>query len=189
MIRAASQLTLDIVTRALLAVCVLVGIVIVVLSIRTVLDVRGAHVLDADSRVLEAQAKKHVEPLIQSAGQGKPLPRGLTALRTLQDAVTQDASNNHCQLAEFKAATQTTPYASHYKKSLPNEPWSQMDAHFSISGRLRDVMETLRSLNDAGVPIEIDGLTLSRKDISREDGSTTVSAQIDLRALAQGAPA
>lgn len=189
MVRAASQLTLDIVTRALLGVCALVGVVIVVLSIRTVLDARGTHVLDASSRVLEAQAMKHIEPLTQTAEGGKPLPRGLGALRTLQAAVTQAASNHNCQLAEFKAATQTAPYTSHYKKSLPDAPWSQMDAHFSINGRLREVMVTLRCLNDAGVPIEIDGLTLSRKAISKDDGSTTVSAQIDLRALAQGAPA
>ena len=189
MVRATSQSTLDIVTRALMGASALVGLGILVLSARTILDSRATHVLDAESRELEAQAKKHDQPGIQAADTGKPLPRGLAALRTLQAAVTQDANNHGCQLSEFKAATQTAPYTPRYKKTLPNEPWSQMDAHFTINGRLRDVMETLRCLNDAGVPIEVDGLSLTRKDISKKDGSTTVSAQIDLRALAQGAPA
>ena len=143
--------------------------------------------LEAESRSLDSQAKQHSQAPHPAEVPGSPSPRGLDALRTLQIAVTQAAVHNKCQLAEFKSATQTAPYIPRYKKNLPDQPWSQMDAHFTISGRLRDVLETLRSLNDLVVPVEIDGLNIARESISA-DGTTTVNAQIDLRALAQGPP-
>ena len=185
MTRTASRATLDFVTRALYGVAALVGILGVVLALRTLVDLRSSNALEAESRVMEQQARKSNQPLPPAVDGTTRTPRGLEVLRTLQAAVTKGAAEHHCQLAEFKSATQTAPYTPRYKKNVPDEPWSQMDAHFTINGRLRDVMETLRCLNNVPIPIEIDGINIARERID-EDGSTKVSAQIDLRAIAQG---
>jgi len=187
-IRVASQSFLDLLTRILLAACVLVGGLMAFLGVRAVLDSSSARSLNAESAVLEQQAKKHAAEMAKIDAPGAQRVRGLDALRILQDAVTKNAVNHGCTLAEFKAATQTAPYTPRYKRETPDEPWSQMDAHFTLVGRLRAVMETLQSLKDAPVAFEIDGLNLAREHIDA-NGTTTVTAQVDLRALSQGASA
>lgn len=183
-VRHTSQAALELITRALIAAAILVGVAVAGLAIRTVLAVRQTHALDADTRVQQDHVRSHTaQPPQVTVLHAK----GLEVLRLLQDAVSQGAQRNMCQLAEFRSATQTAPYTPKYRKNMPDDPWAQMDAHFSISGRLRDVMNTLRSLNDVAIPIEVDSVNITRREILK-DGSTTVNAQVDLRALAQGAP-
>ncbi|MHB8635902.1 MAG: hypothetical protein ACYC96_05455 [Fimbriimonadaceae bacterium] len=186
-VRTASKATLDVLTRVLIGASVLVGGGVAFLAVKTGLDFRAAHSLDADSKALEAEIKLHSQQAPSSHADAPPHPLGLAALRILQDAVTVSAASHQCQLSEFKAATQTAPYTPKYTKTVPAQPWTQMDAHFTISGRLRDVMEALRRLDAASVPVEVDAVNIAREQI-HADGSSTVSAQVDLRALAQGAP-
>lgn len=182
--RSASQGLLDAVTRILVACSSLVGLAVVLLAARAVFDARLAASLDAQTHEAQARARQLNVPHPPLAA-GAVHAKGLDALRVLQDAVTKSAALNGCQLAEFRSATQTAPYTPRYQKELPDDPWAQMDAHFSAVGRLRDVMNTLRALKGSGVAVEVDAVNISRTSI-KQDGTAVVTAQVDLRALTPG---
>jgi hypothetical protein len=176
--------TRDSLTKALVATMVLTAALAIFFGVRIAIGTRAVSSLNAESAALERRLRQgdHTDQNVA----GTSLPHGLAVLGVLQSAVTKAAAANGCQITEFKAGTTIAPYLPRYKKDLPDGAWSQMDAHFTLSGRLRAVVETLRQLNTISLPIEVDGLNLTRDSIF-DDGSARINAQVQLRAISAGA--
>ena len=183
-LNSATEKTKDILSRVL---WIAVGVTVcssVFLGGKMALDVQRAKSLTTQSVGLEkqlAQARTSSLPEVPAS-----LPHGYATLRVLQSSVTQDAAKHQCQLTEFKTGTNIIPFVSKYHKDSPSGAWSQLDANFAILGRLRNVAETLQALNDIHLPLEVDSIDITREGFF-EDGSARVSANVQLRAITQGA--
>ena len=189
MIRRATPIgALNALNRVLLISGSIVAFGLILFAGRAILLLHTIGRLKATSRSVQVQLDAvKAQSAAGAVGQSQ-LPVGLATVDIIHQALQHSAGIRHCSVTEFKSGTDTTPFLTHYRREASDAGWTQVDARFSIEGRLADVIETVRSLEGCSVPFEIDSININRQNFDKTGGAI-VSADVQFRTIWQGASA
>ncbi|HWA81935.1 MAG TPA: hypothetical protein VG820_00775 [Fimbriimonadaceae bacterium] len=110
------------------------------------------------------------------------VPNGLAAVSAFQTRLNKLVADNKCSLAQFQASDQMNPFVSTFSSTSVNGPWTQVEVKMNLQGSTQAVVETLKDLDQIGIPYEFTSVEMSRMQASAT-GEATVGANVSLRVL------
>lgn len=145
------------------------------------------------NRLAIAQKRTSLGEALKTIDAGKAVsdaesPSGLGSIGRLQSYIESKAEESGCEVSEFQAGASLLPFLSAYSKQADSSGWGQYQVSTDLHGRIGPVFDTIRSLAQQDVPIELDTLEFSRAEIDHQ-GNCQVNVHLGLRVLSKGAGA
>ena len=106
----------------------------------------------------------------------------LSSVAKVQSAIEESAAKNNCSVTEFHASSEISPFLTRFAKTTGVSGWGQVEVQVSLSGKAKDVLATLNSMVDTGVPYEFDSLEMTRDKVD-EIGDATIIGHATFRVL------
>lgn len=105
----------------------------------------------------------------------------IQAISLLQSAFEQGASLHNCELAEFEATSQFTPFITRFQKVSDNEGWLQVPVKARLRGSASGVMSALLSVERDQFLFEYDSFEMTRTSTTAT--GSIVDCLVNLRVL------
>ncbi|MFI5385432.1 MAG: hypothetical protein ACHQ50_04850 [Fimbriimonadales bacterium] len=142
-------------------------------SMKDEISAKAKSIEDAQAAAKNAKQKPTVEKL----------PNGLAAVSAFQTRLNKLAGTNGCAITQFQASDQMNPFISTFSAAgQAGGAWTQVEVKVNLSGSTQGVVQTLRDLDQTGIPYEFTSLEMSRAQAS-SSGVATVGAAVSLRVL------
>ncbi len=151
------------------------------LGIRTFLMRTAASEISRNAQAQQAMLVQARSDLLRSESMRAPSePLGMRAPGLFQRYLEERAAAQETRVSEFRVSPELLPYLSAFSGEMEQgSDWGQIGVSFGVQGRFEKVYETLRSLLDSPVPIELDSVELH----SQPQGG--VNAVVTLRVLSR----
>lgn len=171
--------------KALIGTAALFGLAVAALGIGAMM--RGGEITSMKDEIA-AKSKaitdaQEAAKLEKQKPASEKLPAGLGAISAFQTRINKLVADNKCALTQFQASDQMTPFVSTFSATAVNGgPWTQVEVKMNLQGTTQGVVETLKDLDQIGIPYEFTSVEMSRTQASAK-GEATVSANVSLRVL------
>lgn len=104
------------------------------------------------------------------------------AVVKVQTALERNARATNCQITEFQASPDRTPYLSSFTLETNHPDWEQVQVHVTLTGTVSGAFATVEGLRKSGVPIEPDSIELARQKFD-EHRHSVVTLRLSFRVL------
>ncbi|HVT11077.1 MAG TPA: hypothetical protein VHE55_02325 [Fimbriimonadaceae bacterium] len=170
--------------KALIVMAVVFGLGIGALSVAAMLQGSSINSMkeEIESKSKAIVAAQEAAKLEKEKPASEKVPNGLAAVSAFQTRLNKLVVNNKCLLTQFQASDQMNPFVSTFSSAAANGPWTQVEVKMNLQGSTQAVVETLKDLDQIGIPYEFTSVEMSRTQASAT-GEATIGANVSLRVL------